>query len=189
MSQEREENCGLSLHANDIENAMNTERSLILNARQVAQKLTRIAHEIHENLYKEKDVFIIGIHGTGSEVAERLAKHLAEISESSVQIEHLTINKDKPLSGEVKYTGDQKLLRNKSVILVDDVLNSGRTLIYASRFVLDAEPKSLHIATLVDRIHRRFPIRPDFVGLTLTTNIKEHVSVEMDKGKEAVYLE
>lgn len=168
---------------------MNTERSLILNSRQVAQKLMRIAHEIHENLYKEKEIIIIGIQGKGSEVAKRLAKHLTEISESSVIIEHLGINKDKPLSGEVRYTGDQKVLKNKSIILVDDVLNSGRTLIYASRFVLDAEPKSLHIATLVDRIHRRFPIRPDFVGLTLSTNLKEHVTVEMDNGNEAVYLE
>jgi pyrimidine operon attenuation protein/uracil phosphoribosyltransferase len=73
-------------------------------------------------------------------------------------------------------------------VLVDDVLNSGKTLIYASRFLLDVDLKSLTIATLVDRFHRKFPIRPDIVGLTLSTNLREHVSVNLNKGKEAVYL-
>jgi pyrimidine operon attenuation protein/uracil phosphoribosyltransferase len=168
---------------------MNNEKSLILNSKQVAQKLMRIAHEIHENLYKEKEIVMIGIVGKGSEVAERLAGYLKEVSDVPVVIEHLRLNKEKPLSVLPHFSGDIKSLRNKSIIVVDDVLNSGRTLIYASRFLLDAEPKALHIATLVDRFHRKFPIRADFVGLTLSTNLKEHVTVEMNEGQEAVYLE
>ena len=75
------------------------------------------------------------------------------------------------------------------VVLVDDVLNSGRTLIHATRIILEHDPKILATATLVDRIHRKFPIRADYVGLTLSTNLKEHISVELGGKKEAAYLE
>lgn len=168
---------------------MKSERSLILNSKQVAQKLVRIAHEIHENHYKEKEIVIIGVRGKGSEVAERLGDLLKGIADSLVSVEHIELNKDKPLSGPISFTGELMTIKNKCVVLVDDVLNSGRTLIYASRHILDAEPKHLAIATLVDRFHRRFPIRADYVGLTLSTNLKEHVTVDLAKGKEAVYLE
>jgi len=168
---------------------MSKEKSLILDARQIAQKLMRIAHEIHENNYKEKELILVGITGRGSEVAERLGKLLSSISDIPVSVQHIELNKEKPLSGDISYTGELRSLKGKSVILVDDVLNSGRTLIYAAKHLLDAEPKNLATATLVDRFHRKFPIRADYVGLTLSTNLKEHIAVEMDKGKESVYLE
>ena len=168
---------------------MPKEITPILDAQQISQKLTRIAHEIHEKNYKEKDIVVVGVTGRGSEVAERIAKLLTDISEINVVVHHIELNKEKPLNGEIKYSGELKELKNKSVILVDDVLNSGRTLIYAAKHLLDAEPKVLSIATLIDRFHRRFPIRADYVGLTLSTNLKEHITVEMEKGKEAVYLE
>ncbi|MFM9986643.1 MAG: phosphoribosyltransferase family protein [Flavobacteriales bacterium] len=168
---------------------MPKERTLILESKQIGQKLTRIAHEIHENNYLEKEIILVGVVGRGLEVAERLFKLLQGIAESTVTLYQIEINKDKPLSAEVKFNGEVKSLKGKSVILIDDVLNSGRTLIYASKYLLDAEPRSLATATLVDRFHRRFPIRADYVGLTLSTNLKEHVSVEMEKGNEKVYLE
>lgn len=168
---------------------MTRERSLILNAKQISQKLMRIAHEIHENFYKEKELVIVGIEGRGSELAKRLGKVLTEITTMQVNVEVISLNKEKPANTEVSFSGETKQLKGKFVILVDDVLNSGRTLIYASRFILDADPKGLSIATLVERSYRRFPIHADYVGLTLSTNLKEHVTVEMDKGKEAVYLE
>ncbi len=148
-----------------------------------------MAHEIHENHYKEKELVLVGIEGRGSQLATRLCKHLAEISELTLQQEEIRLNKDKPLSEPLQYTGEIKSLKGKSVILVDDVLNSGKTLMYASRYLLDVDVKSLAIATLVDRFHRKFPIRPDIVGLTLSTNLREHVSVNLTKGKETVFLD
>ena len=153
---------------------MPKEKTLILESKQIGQKLTRMAHEIHENNYLEK---------------ERLFSALKSIATCEVNLYQIEINKDKPLSSDVKFNGDIKLLKGKSVILIDDVLNSGRTLIYAAKYLLDAEPRSQATATLVDRFHRRFPVRADYVGLTLSTKLKEHISVEMEKGKEAVYLE
>ncbi len=160
-----------------------------MNARQINRKLIRMAHEIHENHYKEKELVLVGIEGRGSQLATRLCKHLAEISELTLQQEEIRLNKDKPLSEPLQYTGEIKSLKGKSVILVDDVLNSGKTLMYASRYLLDVDVKSLAIATLVDRFHRKFPIRPDIVGLTLSTNLREHVSVNLTKGKETVFLD
>ncbi len=168
---------------------MPKEKTLILESKQISQKLTRMAHEIHENNYLEKEIVLVGVVGRGLEVAERLFSALKSIATCEVNLYQIEINKDKPLSSDVKFNGDIKLLKGKSVILIDDVLNSGRTLIYAAKYLLDAEPRSLATATLVDRFHRRFPVRADYVGLTLSTNLKEHITVEMEKGKEAVYLE
>lgn len=168
---------------------MTKEPTLILNAKQISRKLTRMAHEIHENHYREKELVLIGVEGRGSQLAARLCKLLSEVSELTIHQEEIRLNKDKPLSEPLVFTGDLKSLKGKSVILVDDVLNSGKTLIYASRFLLDVDLKSLTIATLVDRFHRKFPIRPDIVGITLSTNLREHVTVNLNKGKEAVYLD
>jgi pyrimidine operon attenuation protein/uracil phosphoribosyltransferase len=148
-----------------------------------------MAHEIHENHYREKELVLIGVEGRGSQLAARLCKLLSEVSELTIHQEEIRLNKDKPLTEPLVFTGDLKSLKGKSVILVDDVLNSGKTLIYASRFLLDVDLKSLTIATLVDRFHRKFPIRPDIVGITLSTNLREHVTVNLNKGKEAVYLD
>ena len=168
---------------------MTRDRSLILNSKQISQKLMRMAHEIHENNYKEKELIIVGVVGRGNEVAARLGKLLTSITEISISVESIELRKERTLSGEINYSGELKALKGRSVVLVDDVLNSGRTLIYAAKHLLDADPKNLSTATLIDRFHRRFPIRADYVGLTLSTNLKEHVAVEMEKGKEAVYLE
>jgi pyrimidine operon attenuation protein/uracil phosphoribosyltransferase len=113
---------------------------------------------------------------------------MEDVSDITVHLEEIELNKEKPLSSPPLYSGEMKSLRGKSVVLVDDVLNSGKTLMYAARFILDIDVKSLTIVTLVDRYHRKFPIRPDIVGLTLSTNLREHVSVNLNKGKEAVYL-
>jgi pyrimidine operon attenuation protein / uracil phosphoribosyltransferase len=168
---------------------MNKSRSLILSAQQIEQKIVRMAHEIHENNYKEKEIILVGIVGRGLQLAQRLHKALLNIADMPVKLEQIEINKDQPLSGEISYSGQTATLKNKSVVLVDDVLNSGRTLIFASKYLLTTEPRNMAVATLIDRYHRRFPIHAEYVGLTLSTNLKEHVSVVLDKGKEAVYLE
>jgi pyrimidine operon attenuation protein/uracil phosphoribosyltransferase len=168
---------------------MSKEQTLILNSRQIKQKLVRMAHEIHEQHYKEKELILVGVQGRGIQMAKRLFDLLSEVSELSLKLEEITIQKEKPLSEDIQFSGELKSLRGKSVVLIDDVLNSGKTLMYAARFLLDVDVKSLTTATLVDRYHRKFPIRADIVGLTLSTNLREHVSVDFTKGKEAVFLD
>lgn len=168
---------------------MPKERTLILNTTQVNQKITRMAHEIYEHHYTSKDLILVGVKGNGSELATRLYDILTSISTLNVSNLVLSIDKDDPLHGDIIFTGNLRDLKGKQVVLVDDVLNSGRTLMYASRYLLEAEVKRLSIATLIDRFHRRFPMRANFVGLTLSTNLKEHVTVDFTSKKESVHLE
>lgn len=167
---------------------MTEEKVLILNHKQIDQKITRIAHEIYEYNYKEKELVIIGIYKQGFILAEKLAALLKEISPLKITLHKLQMDKKKPIKGEISLDGKSEELKDKVVILVDDVLNSGKTLIHATRFLLETDIRKLATATLVDRIHRKFPIRADYVGLTLSTNIKEHIEVDLDKEEHTIYL-
>lgn len=163
-------------------------RTLILDQDQIDKKVNRIAHHIYEIHYKQKEITIIGIVDRGFELAKKISKVLSDISPLEIKLHRLTVDKDKPLS-DVEFSGDFSELKGKVVVLVDDVLNSGRTLIHATRIILEHDPKVLATAILVDRIHRKFPIRADYVGLTLSTNLKEHIHVELGGKTEAAYLE
>lgn len=168
---------------------MNKEKTLILNSLQVNQKITRMAHEIYENHHKSKELVLIGITGNGNTLANRLCDLLQEISQLKVHKFELTLHKEKPLSSPIQFTGDIHDLKGKEVIVIDDVLNSGKTLMYACRFILEVDVKRLSIATFVDRFHRKFPLKADYSGLVLSTNLKEHVSVDLSTNKESVHLE
>ena len=168
---------------------MPKERTLILESSRVNQKITRMAHEIYEHHHKSKDLILIGISGRGFELAGRLAELLKEISPLKIQKLEISMNKENPLKGDILLSGELSELMGKEVVLVDDVLNSGKTLMFAARHILQVEIKKLSVATLVERSHRKFPLKSDFVGLTLSTNLKEHVSVDLTAKKESIHLE
>ncbi len=115
----------------------------------------------------------------------RLLKKIAPIKTKLIEIK---INKENPAEKEIKIDLTDKDLKNKVIILVDDVLNSGKTLIFGAKPFLITPVKRLTTAVLVDRGHNRYPIKADFVGLSLSTTLQEHISVELKKGKEAAYL-
>jgi len=162
----------------------------ILNAKQIHQKLNRIAYEIYENNFSEKEILLAGIAGNGYKVAEKLSDILKSISPLKIHLGKISINKTNPLEKETSCDFSEKDFKNKSVILVDDVLNSGKTLIYGVKVFLDSPVKKLQTTVLVDRSHRRFPVKADFVGLSLSTTLQEHIVADLSKkGKETVYLE
>lgn len=164
------------------------ERTIILDHKQVEQKITRIAHQLYENNFQEKSIVIMGIHSEGYVLAERLTSLLREISDLNIELFGINMDKKKPLNSGLNSEIDAKTLKNKAVILVDDVLNSGKTLVYATKFLLDFSVKNLQTVCLIDRKHRKFPIRADFVGLTLSTTLQEHITVEFGK-EDIVYLD
>jgi len=148
-----------------------------------------MAYEIYENNFKEKEIFIAGIDGNGYKVAERIAALLQEISPLKVKVGKIGIDKENPWNTEPKVNFSEKDFNNKPVVLVDDVLNSGKTLIYAVRLFLDKPVKRLNTLVLVDRSHTRYPVKADFVGLSLSTTLQERIDTDFSKkGKEAVYL-
>lgn len=163
------------------------EGNLILNHTQVMQKIKRIAYEIYENNFKEKQIVMAGIDGQGFVLAQSLAAELESISSLKTNIVKITLDKIIPSYSEVKLNVEPKALKKKCVVLVDDVLNSGRTLAYGMKPLLESEAKKVEVAVLVNRSHTMFPIQPTYTGYELTTTLSDHVEVVLGK-KSSVYL-
>ena len=160
----------------------------VLTHLQVQQKINRIAHELYETNFDEKEIYLVGITGQGLTLAKRLEALLKTISGKKIILLEITLDKDNPLGKGIQLSADLDSLKDKTVVLVDDVLNSGRTLIYSAQYLLQAPLKKLQTVCLVDRWHRKFPIRADFVGLTLSTTLQEHIEVVFDNQNDNVYL-
>ena len=164
----------------------NPSPTLVLNAQQMKQKLCRMAWEVIEKNHQESHIIIAGISPKGSILAHRLSKNLSNISCIKVEIIEVKLDKINPLSSPVQVSTHSKL-NNKVVVLVDDVLKSGKTLMYGAQYFLNQPIKKLMTAILIDRNYKTYPIKADVVGLSLATTLQEHVTVDLDK-KEAVYL-
>ena len=163
------------------------EKTLVLNKQQLQQKIDRLAWQIYEQNYKEKEIIIAGIANRGVLIAKKIAKKLTEISAIKVKLATIKVDKDNPFYKDIEVDISEKDYKNKVLILVDDVLNSGKTLMYGAKYFLSVPLKKLSTIVLVDRNHNRFPIKADFVGLSLSTTLKEHISVELEKNA-GVYL-
>ena len=167
---------------------MTKESNLILSKNEIFQKLKRVAYEIYENNYLEKKLILAGIPDTGYKIAEILIRELKEISPQELHLIKVNINKQDPANSEISLDCDIKLLKKAPLILVDDVLNTGRTFLYSLKPILEADVKKVQTAVLVYRGHSLFPISSDFTGYELSTTLNEHIEVVLDKGKEGVYL-
>ena len=163
-------------------------RTQILSAKQIQQKLNRIAWQIFESNYQESIIIIAGISGNGFLIAQRLASIIKEISDIDVLLTEIKINKNEPFNSPIELNIEEKDYNGKVVILADDVINSGKTMIYGVKHFLKVPVKKINTTALIDRKHLRFPIRTDYAGLVLSTSIKEHVAVELGEN-EGVYVE
>ncbi len=166
---------------------MVAEKMLILEGAQVKQKIRRMAFEIFEHNFKEKGVVLAGIDGQGYMLAKLLAKEVENISPLQVKLVKVSLDKFAPQQSDVTLDCDLKDLKKKCIILVDDVLNTGRTFAYGLKPFLDIEVKKIETAVLVNRGHTLFPIYPQYTGYELSTTIKDHVEVVLGK-ENAIYL-
>src|SRR5688572_24124293 len=137
---------------------MTTEKSLILDAVQVKQKIRRMPFEIYERNVKEKTIVLAGIAGQGYVLAKLLAKEAENVSPLEVNLVLLHLDKLAPAQSEITVDCDLKELRKKCIVLVDDVLNTGRTFTYGIKPFLDIEVKKIEVAVLVDRGLTIFPV-------------------------------
>ena len=165
-----------------------TEKSKILNIQEINQKIKRLAWQVYEKNTAEKEIIIVGVSERGLFLAKKLVVHIQEISNIKTKISHLELDKDNPYNKEVSLNLEEKEYANKVVILVDDVLNSGKTLMYAAKHFLTAQLTSLSIVVLVDRNHNRYPIKADYIGLSLSTTLQEYVNVDLKGADKGVYL-
>ncbi|SRR5579871_180940 len=153
------------------------ERNYILTQEASKRKMLRMAYEILENNYDENELILAGIRESGSVIARNIEKLLKEIKNISTEL--IMVSLDKKLPEEVVLSRSLSF-QNKVVILIDDVSNSGKTLLYALKPFLESHPKKIQTLVLVERTHTAFPVKPDYVGLSVATTLQEHIFVEVD---------
>ncbi len=163
----------------------------IISPEKVLQKIKRIAFEIAEDNYDEPEIVLAGIckETEGYAFAELLYQELKKISSAHILLTHVELDKHNPGDSVVELNLTEEQIDNKVIILADDVSNTGRTLLYAIKPLLSYSPKKIRSVVLVERKHKLFPVTPDYVGLSLSTTIHEHIKVVMsDKQHAGVYL-
>lgn len=159
---------------------MENNKNYILDAKTAEKKLRRMAYQVLENNVDEEMIFLAGIRESGSVVARNMQKMLSEISPLKTELLAISLDKKKPgivsLDKEIDFTG-------KVIIIIDDVSNSGRTLLYALKPFLAYLPKKIQTLVLVERSHNSFPVHSDYVGLSIATTMQEHIYVEVEDEK------
>ena len=166
---------------------MKSTGSRIKDLNDINSSIERIAYQIYESNSEEKVVFIAGIGEKGKILSSLIGKSLSSISKIKVEFITLYIDKKNPLN-RINSDKSLNILKNNSVVVVDDVLNTGKTLIYAVSFFLQVPVKSIKTAVMVNRNHKKFPIKADFKGISLSTTINEHISVVLNGSDPGIFL-
>jgi pyrimidine operon attenuation protein / uracil phosphoribosyltransferase len=157
------------------------DKNYILNKESAEQKLHRMALELAEHLDGDTaPVILIGIRNSGKVIAEKIGDLLKNHVPNSIKMISVSMDKTHPTTVELSEKMD---LNNLHVVIADDVTNSGRTLLYALKPLLDFHPKSIQTLVLVERMHKVFPVNPDYVGLSVATTLQEHIQVEVSEGE------
>lgn len=164
---------------------MTEKETIILNADQIENTINRIAWQLYEDNSYEKEIIMAGINGNGFILAEKISHVLRDISNIDICLTEIKINKSEPFDHAISIGLQQEDYQDKVIILIDDVLNSGETMIYGLKHFLNVSLKKINTVVLVDRNHNRFPIKADYVGKRLSTSILEHVTV--DFGTDSPY--
>ncbi|MGY8929841.1 MAG: phosphoribosyltransferase family protein [Flavobacteriales bacterium] len=162
-------------------------KNKILNTDQIKKIVKRIAYQIQENNLEYSEIILIGVYNNGYMLAKIIEKELKQISKSSIELISIKINKENPLD-KIDLDYKKEYLKNKSIVLIDDVLHTGRTLIYCVKHLLDMSPRNFNTVVLVDRNHKKFPIKVDFKGISLSTSMSEHVEVVFEKNESYVVI-
>ncbi len=163
----------------------------ILTDRQIRQKIRRIAIEILERNYGEPEIILAGLNNNGLGFAQLLMAELEAVATKSTKLSltRIRLNPANPVEYEPVVEMSAAELRDKAIVIVDDVANTGRTIFYAVQPLLKVVPKKVEVAVLVDRQHKSFPVKADYVGLSLATTLREHIDVRIrDVDEMSVYL-
>lgn len=161
---------------------MTLQENTILTHDEIKHKIKRIAYQIYESNVEETEIILAGIDGNGYVFAKLLKTALKKVSDINPILCKVTMDKKNPRN-TITTSISAEDYKNKSIILVDDVLNSGSTLIYGVKHFLDVPLKQFKTAVLVNRNHKKYPVKADFKGISLSTSLHEHVEVELT-GKE-----
>ena len=153
---------------------------MILNKETADKKLRRMALEVAERNYENDSLILIGIKENGIFIAQKIAGYLKDVFKGNIKVMDLWLDKKDP--GEIKLSEDIDF-NNKNILLIDDVANSGRTMLYALKPLLLQKPRQVETLALVERTHKKFPVAVDYVGLSISTTLQENIVVEVQGGE------
>lgn len=159
----------------------------ILDSNQINQKILRLSWQVFEDNFSEKEIVLVGIGEQGLLIAEQVKFHLNTISKLKTTVFRIDVDRDKPFNKVITVLTENDYM-NKVIILIDDVLHSGKTLTYAFKTFLDTSVKKMAVLVLIDRNHNTFPVKANYVGLSLSTTLKEYIEVELKGSNKGVYL-
>ena len=162
-------------------------KSIILNHQEITQKTRRIAFQILESHCDVDEIILAGINGNGFVFAQKIKNHLEQISDLKITLCEVILDK-KNLLNTIETSISKENYENKHIILIDDVLNSGKTLIYGVKHFLDVSLASFKTAVLVNRNHKEYPVKADFKGISLSTSLQETIEVDFSKEESVAYL-
>ena len=165
----------------------NRKRTILLEHEAILQKINRMAWQVYETNSEVERLILVGIAKKGKIINDLLAERLRAITDIDIIEMEIVIDKKVPNNSNASLSQGISL-KDECVVIVDDVLNSGKTMIYAALPILAQGPHKLQTCVLANRDHKRFPINADFVGISLSTTLQEHISFELDKGAMTVYL-
>ena len=154
-------------------------KNYILTQQVAEKKLRRMAYEILENNSGEQQLILAGIRESGSVIARAIQQQLREIAGDRLTTRLISISLDKRHPEKVTLS-ESLSFDDQVIIVIDDVANSGRTLLYAMKPFLDFHPRKIESLVLVERSHKAFPVQPDYTGLSLSTTLQEHINVEVE---------
>ncbi len=164
------------------------EKNVILKEAQILQKIRRMAYQIYERNFQEQGLVLVGVYRQGYHLAEMLAQELKQIAGFDLLLVKMKVDKENPVDSQPELDVDLEQLGQAPIILVDDVLNTGRTMTYCLKPFLHLDLNKLEIAVLVNRSHKQFPISANYQGYELSTTINEHIEVVLDRKQKFAFL-
>lgn len=163
-------------------------KNIILNSTDISNKIRRIAFEIIENNIDEKKIFMIGLLPNGKYISEEINKIIRLNTDINTEIIFFEMDKKELSFKKIHKDFNFKILKDQVVIFIDDVMNTGTTLIYAINQILPFKPKEIQIGVLIERNFNNFPVLPNYKGLQLSTSKNEHVKVEIGKSPKVIII-
>ena len=166
---------------------MALKKNKIKSAIDIHSSIIRIAYQIYETNIDETTLVLVGIEKKGAYLSKLIGLELCKISTIKLIYVSLELNKKKPLN-TIESSLPISQMENHSIVVVDDVLNTGSTLIYAVNYFLQISVKQIKTVVLVNRNHKKYPIKADFKGLSLSTSLNDHVTVVFEGDESGIYL-
>jgi len=151
----------------------------IMNHQQIERKINRLAFQIIEHTYGIQTVYIGGVQGNGYVLAEKMIRFIQQQSDQQFVLFEIALHKHHPLQHSIAISIPEQTLNQQTVFLVDDVINSGKTMQYALMKIIQQPVHEVYTAVLIDRQHRKFPIQANFFGLSLSTTLQNHINVSL----------